>query len=335
MSCYQQYLKTLHSVEAKRLVHLINEVNLKELSLSKYNLDYIEKMKPTLFYFFQMFEFSIQKLNIENSKEVEWIIDFGGGHGFLSLLLKLKGYKVIYCDYNSNSVHTINQLSNKLGFGPDYVVEGTSKELIEFVQHNKINVKYLISTDTIEHIFDLNDLFKDLIQLNNSINLLFTTASNPKNIFKSYQLRKVMRKDEVEEFIPLRKEFIQTKHTQLSISEVNDLAIQSRGLRLIDLDDFVAYYLKNKKIKVIDIDPFNCCDPVSGSWTERILPLEDYKELGRKYKLNCEIENGFYCTIDKTGMKKKFVEGLNYLNLNSNHIGRITAPFVTLHFKSK
>jgi len=335
MNAYQHYQNTYNSKEAKELINSLNQINYQELGISDYNVNYIENMLPTLFYFFQMYDYSLQKLTENKTINDNWIVDFGGGHGFLSLYLKRKGFRVIYCDFNPNSVHTIQKISKKIGFAPDHFIQGSYQELLSFCQSKNLTIDYLISTDTIEHIYDLDEMFNYFKKLNPSLEMIFTTASNPKNFIKSKALRKLMKKDEIEEFIPLRKQYLSTHYPTLTEDEVNLLAINSRGLRYVDLNDFVNYYTQNKKLKKVDVDQFNCCEPDFGSWTERILPLKSYHELADHYNFNCTIANGFYCDLDKIGIKKEVVSMVNFITLKTNKIGLILSPFMTLKFEPK
>ena len=332
MNPYLQYQNTFHSKEAKQLEQLINSIDFNSLGISEYNIRYIENMKPTLLYFFQMYDYTLQQLIGDKHIDEDWIIDFGGGHGFLSLYLKLKGFRVIYCDYNPNSTYTIQKISEKIDFGPDLYVTGTTQQLLELVKEKNIVVNYLISTDTIEHVYDLDEMMKDLIQLNPSIQLIFTTASNPKNFLKSAALRKIMIKDEKEDFLPKRTQFIQQKFPQFNQEIIHLLAVKSRGLRFQDLEEFVGYYQQSNEFKKSFIDQYNCCDPEFGSWTERILPLKDYINLGKKYNFKTDFKNGFYCSIDKNGFKKIIVNSLNYINLKTKSIGMMFSPFITIKY---
>lgn len=335
MNAYQQYQNTFCSEEIKSVVKLINQINFKDLGINEYNIDYIENMQPTLFYYFQMFDYSLQKLINFAPIKGEYIVDFGGGHGFLSLYLKQKGFKVIYCDFNPSSVSTIQKISQKIGFGPDYYIEGSYQELLQFIKDRNIKVDYLISTDTIEHIHDLDEMFNYFSQLNSSIKMLFTTASNPKNFIKAKRLRKLMEKDEIEEYCPKRKEYLKKIGPELTEKELELLANKSRGLRYVDLIDFLEYYRQNQAVMQVDVDQYNCCEPDFGSWMERILPLSDYHQLAKKYNFSCTIENGFYCDVDKKGFKKKVVSLVNFSALKTNQLGLILSPFITLKFAPK
>ena len=333
MSIYQHYKNTFTSETVNKFHHLLNEIVFEDLGLSDYNLNYILKMKPTFFYYIQLFDFSIQEIVSKEDYKDKWIIDFGGGHGFLSLYLKLLGFKVIYCDFNANSVQTAQKIAQTLGFGPDYYVEGSSKDVLDLINQENLDVQYLISTDTIEHVYDLDEMIGNFVKINPKIKMIFTTASNFDNKIKSKELQKSMIKDEIEEFIPMRKTYISNSFSNLKEEEINLLAKKSRGLRYVDLDDFVKFYQENKSFKKIEIDDYNCCEPEFGAWTERILPIEDYKKTASNYGLTLDVDNSFYCVVDKKGIKKYIVNLLNYFVLNNSSLGIKLAPTIILKFK--
>lgn len=335
MQSYSWYKNTFSSKEIKQLATFLNQISFESLDLTAYNLAYILKIKPSLFYHFQMFEYTMNHLfQGENSKD-KWIVDFGGGHGFLSLFLKLKGFKVIYCDFNSNSLDTIQKISEELNFGADEYVLGSSKELLEFIQANGIILDYLISTDTIEHIDDLKVMFSNFRKLNPKLEMIFTTASNPKNYIKSAQLRKLMIVDEMQEYRPMRRAFILENFPELEKEIIDQLAEKSRGLKYDDLIDFVNYYKQNQKFQSINVDRYNTCEPVYGAWMERILPLKDYHEFALSNQFKLEISNGFYNVNDKEGLKKIVVENLNQFILNNKKSGFYLSPFILLKYTPK
>lgn len=332
MSIYQNYKSTFTSETVNKFNQLLNQIEFEKLGLSTYNLNYIQGMKPTFYYYIQLFDFSVQEIVSKENYKDKWIIDFGGGHGFLSFYLKMLGFKVIYCDFNLNSLQTAKKIANTLGFGADYYVEGSSKELLEFILDQNLNVDYLISTDTIEHVFDLDEMMKNFVQINPKMKMIFTTASNFDNHIKSNHLRKAMIKDEIEDFIPKRKKYISDKFPEFSAAEINVLAEKSRGLRYVDLDKFVKFYKENNQIMQLDIDEFNCCEPEFGAWTERILPLSYYEKLGTKYELKLAVDNSFYCVIDKRGIKKVIGNFLNWFVLSNPKLGIKLAPIIVLKY---
>lgn len=332
MNTYQLYNSTYASKEVIKLDKKLKTIDFDALNIFEYNLSYIKNMKPTLFYFLQIYDYTTNLLIGNQDIKDQWIIDFGGGHGFLSIYLKMRGFNVIYCDFNAKSVETAQKIKAEIGFGPDYFIEGSYQEIVDFVQTKQLDVHYLISTDTIEHVYDLNEMIGCFSQLNKQLKMIFTTASNPENAIKSRKLRQSMVKYELEENLPLRKRFLKENYPEFDEATIQDLAKNSRGYRYIDLPDFVNHYQSTNQFKQLSIDGYNTCEPKYGEWLERILPLEDYQKLAKKYSFDLQINNGFYCQIDKFGMKGKVVQMLNRFNLKNNKSGQFLAPFITLKY---
>ena len=276
---------------ASECIEKIRGINYNLLDISEYNQRYINNLLPHLEYYFSIYTHAISSLSGLNRKS--YIVDFGGGHGFLSLYLKMLGYQVIYCDYNPLSVKTIQTIKEQLGFGPDYIITGSSKELNRFCKEHQLIPGYLIGSDVIEHIYDLSTFFHDLREINPSFETNFTTASNPANIYKCRYLRKLMKEDE-KNFVEKRKAYIQNNRSRLSDTEIAILAKHTRGKIYSDIDKAVDQYLQQGIYPSLLDDPYNTCDPETGNWTERILSFKSYEQLADTYGFKINFSSGFY-----------------------------------------
>lgn len=300
------------------------------LGISQYNIEYIDRLLPDLEYFFKIYEDSVRILLKGNAPE-GLIVDYGGGHGFLSLYLKKMGFKVIYCDYNPLSVTTITLLKEKLGYGPDHIVEGTSLDLLTYCRVNKIKPAYLIGTDLIEHVYDLDVFFADLYQINPAFQMLFTTGSNPCNPYKVRNLRKIMTEVERSMFLPMREDFIRKEFPDLSTEDIGRLVALTRGKTYKDITDEIEDFEKSGRYPLPIKDKYNTCDPQSGNWLERILPLKAYREILNKNSFKVEFRNGFYNDKRKSGLQSLAVKMLNLFIRHTGSLGRIPAAYLILH----
>lgn len=261
------------------------------------------------------------------------LVDYGGGCAFLSQFAKCLGVaKVIYVDINPESVQTAEELKRVLGIGPDVLVHGDSRDLKAWCIDNNVVPDCLVSVDVIEHIYDLGAFFGDLLSVNPSMKMVFTTASNPCNGLKVRELRKVMLADEQgrgdeKGFYAQRCDFIRQRFPQLAENKLEYWARNTRGLTFGDIEKAVAEKRPNTAI-----DRYNTCDPATGSWTERVLPLSEYKRLFSKYKRILRVENGFYDT-NRTQPQKAFRALLNGIIRLFPHLGRCIAPFIILKTK--
>ena len=177
------------------LLHTLTErlkaIDYNKLPISDYNKRYIGNLKPALSYFMHIYADCLQRglQAIQTPISDVTLIDYGGGTGFLSILAKSIGIgQVIYIDLNPSSVETIQLLKQIIGIGPDIILHGDSDVLADWCARNKVYPQLLIATDLIEHVYDLSLFFKDLIHINDSMYLLFTTASTPFNPYVQQRL---------------------------------------------------------------------------------------------------------------------------------------------------
>ena len=294
---------------------------------------YIEKVRHnvyTLPYYSKIYACCLSGItDVANSV----LVDYGGGCAFLSQFAKRLGVaKVIYVDINAESVQTAAELKRVLGFGPDVLIHGDSNDLKAWCAEHKVVPDCLVSVDVIEHIYDLDAFFGDLFVINPSMKMVFTTASNPCNKLKVRKLRKVMLADEQgrgEEkgFCAQRLDFIRRQFSQLAENELEYWARNTRGLMFGDIESAIAENCPNTAI-----DSYNTCDPATGSWTERVLPLSDYKHLFSKHKRVLCVKSGFYDT-NRTQPQKASRSLLNGMIRLFPHLGRCVAPFIILKTK--
>ena len=312
------------------LCEQIAQTDFESASISDRNRNYLNRNIESLRYYARIYAACLKDIP-EVSNTV--LVDYGGGCAFLSQFAKRLGVaKVIYVDINTESAQTAAELKRVLGIGPDVVIHGDSRDLKDWCAENNVVPDCLVSVDVIEHIYDLDAFFADLLAVNPSMKMVFTTASNPCNKLKVRKLRKVMLADEQgrgEEkgFCAQRLEFIRQRFSQLTENELEYWARNTRGLTFDDIEKTVAEKRPNTAI-----DRYNTCDPATGSWTERVLPLSDYKRLFSKYKRILCVENGFYDTY-RTQPQKAFRAMLNGIIWLFPHLGRCFALFIILKTK--
>ncbi len=321
--------KTEVRQKAQECIQLIRNIDFETLGISQYSLEYIQTLLPNLEYHFRIYTDSILIL-LKKEKIQPWFVDFGGGHGFLSLLLKMLGFKVIYCDNNPHAVQTITKIKSTLEIGPDHIIEGSSGELLAYCTSNKIKPNYLIGNELIEHIYDLNVFFADLYQINPGFKMVFTTSANPSNPQKVRTLRKLMVDVEKNLFSHFREDFIKKNYQNLTDKEIFILAKSTRGLTYKEIPDVVDNYLENGQLPTIQIDRYNTCDPQSGSWMERILPLRQYRKILNKNGFHAEFMKGFYNPMNNSPIVSLFIKGVNKTIKFTGFAGRIVAPFLII-----
>lgn len=269
-------------------------------SLDAYQRDYLKRMLPVLDYYLDIYQHCLLFLESRLSKPVEeaTLVDYGGGHGIFSIVAKQMGWRqVVYIDVNPAAAKTVAALADAVGIGPDVILTGDSKSLKKWMQAQGEYPDAVAGMDVIEHVYCLDSFFGDLASMGQQAPLLlFTTASNPCNRHVCRKLRKAMRDDEIgssenPNFFTLRYEYILSAFPEMDESIAQRWAHDTRGLVYADILAAVKSDVPN-----LLGDDFNTCDPRTGSWTERILPISDYKDLLQQYGYALGVENGWYNT---------------------------------------
>lgn len=318
---------------ARSLSERLQEIDYNQLPISDYNKQYIGNLKPAMHYYMKIYSACLSNgFNILNrSPQDITFVDYGGGSGFLSILAKSAGVgKVIYLDLNPKSVETIRVLKKETGIGPDIILHGNSDTLADWCKENDIHPDLLIATDLIEHVYDLKAFFKDLAGVNPEMQMIFTTASTPFNPYVKRRLHRLMDKSEtgaaeIPNYYTLRKEYIEKNYPTLSVDEINKWTQQTRGLVYQDIDKAIkANQLPELK------DAHNTCDPASGNWTERILPIEDYRFLLSTHNYSLKVDKGFYNTDRNNSVSSIICKCINLLIRVSGKGGFLIAPFIFL-----
>ena len=306
----------------------IREVDFDRLPISDYNRSYIRDLIPQLDYRFLIYTQTLS-LFPQHRPEEKFIVDFGGGHGFLSFFLKRLGYRVIYCDRNPLSVETVTCLKEPFSEGPDYIVQGSTPELIRFCREENLNPDFLIATDLIEHVYDLSAFFQDLKILNPSLEINFTTSSNPLNWYKNRRLHAYMTEDE-KTFLTQRRDFIAENYPELSPRESDQMARLCRGKIYADIRKTVDLYRETGILPEELPDRFNTCDPSNGNWTERILPFGEYIKLADAAGFKTSFAMGFYNEKRNNKLFAAIFYGLNRFIKRFPRAGRYLAPYILI-----
>lgn len=319
--------------KSAELTSRLQAIDYNQLPISDYNKQYISTLIPVLDYYMKIYSACLLrglKLAKVPAEEIVFV-DYGGGSGFLSMLAKEIGIKkVIYVDLNPLSVKTITLLKEKMKTGPDIIIEGNSDRLAAWCEEEKVKPQLLVATDLIEHVYDLRPFFTDLVSTSPDLVMLFTTASTPYNPIVKRRLHQMMRFCEqgdmpLGNYRTLRYRFIE-KHRTTSPEELSHLADQSRGMTYDD----ILYHLEKQLHFPIPTDKYNTCDPVTGNWVERILPIRAYKELLRPHDYTVRVEKGFYNTQRDNRLYAFICRCINFFIRFTGKGGLLLAPFIIL-----
>ena len=266
------------------------------------------------------------------------LVDYGGGCGFFSLLASRAGVgKVIYVDLNPRSVETVRILKERLGFGPDVIIEGDAYDLEAWLHEEKDKPQLIVGTDVIEHIYDVMDCFYNFVSINKRIAMIFTTASTPYNPWVKRRLYRWM--DEAERgtgeqpnYWTLRREYFRKKFPMASDEELDYWADITRGQTYEAIDIGIE---ENDLSSTILPGPHNTCDPRTGNWMERILPIAEYRKFAAIIGYRVDVGKGFYNERRANRAASLVCRLLNGLIRCSGKLGLLLAPFIVLRFRKK
>jgi hypothetical protein len=318
-------------------------VSVNDISPALYCKKYLIKLLDQKKYYLSIYADVLYKLASHSSKKKESILllDYGSGNGLLGIFAKFCGFKKVFLnDHDVNFIHASEKLAAQLNIKIDGYITGDISSVITYFNYEVPNA--IVGTDVIEHIYDLEIFFSGIQQLNQSMVSVFTTASNPCNYIKVRSLRKLHLKDELEggtaddyilsgentlePFIKIRENIIRKHIEDLPDSTIIELAKITRGLNEKDIITFVEQYKLSGKPGFQVTRGTNTCNPLTGSWTERILPLETYISLYADAGFTCNFYAGFY-NIYETGLRN-FVKKL--LNAGITTFGKKISPYIVI-----
>ncbi len=190
------YNTRFHKYTKSFVAHL-NEVNIQQLTIDDYPKDYLELLLENATYYVHIYAHVLNALLEKSSKQKEEIvlIDYGAGNGLLGMFAKYCGFKKVYLiDVSETFIDASKQLSKLLAIDIDGFIVGDCGGLKDALITTTPDA--IVGTDVIEHIYNLNEFFQCLKQLNDEMISVFTTASVTANFIKDRQLRKLQYNDE-------------------------------------------------------------------------------------------------------------------------------------------
>ena len=315
------------------MMRQLKEIDYGSLPISDYSREYIMRMLPHLDYYLDIYRGSLSQMlkQLGMPPSEVTMVDYGGGHGLLSLAAKRMGVgKVIYIDINPKAVETVTVLSQELGTAPDCILQGDASTLRQWSESNHTIPDALLGMDVIEHIYELESFFADIYAVNPRIFMLFTTGSTPYNPWVKRRLHRVMQSDEMGHggrpgFFQLRKDFIVRHYPDMKDVDADVWAADTRGLIYQDILTAIDTHTPNPLN-----DPYNTCDPETGSWTERILPMDAYQKMVQPYGAGVTVRSGYY-NVYRKGIKRRASRILNALIRTP--FFRFMAPFIFIVVK--
>ncbi len=256
------------------------------------------------------------------------IMDYGAGVGTLYTLAKMIGCKtVIYNDHLKDWQQSAQLIAEAIGVSVDlYIVGDIDNTLLE-LNEKKIQCHIITSRNVVEHIYKL-DYFYSSISIHQPQALIYSsTTANYKNPVARYIHIRLHKKVE-KNYRNQRKEIIEKLIPGLKEEKVYKLAVLTRGLAGVDLEQRILNYKKSNQYPLALDCGSNTCDPFLGVWAEHLLRFEEYKQLIDGMKFTVEFEPGFWDTHYSSNFKNKFCFLLNKMIKLNSSLGFVVAPFI-------
>ncbi len=312
------------------------------VSAEPYCIRYLEHLLNHKKYYLHIYADVLQKLDEKAGKKISDIIliDYGCGNGLLGLFASFCGFgKIIFADADEKFTAASGQLAGQLGLNGGTYITGDLHDIYNRLEKEKPDA--IAGTDVIEHIYDLLQFMLALKKVNPAFVSVFSTASNPLNPFKRSELRKIQLRDELqggtpgdyalfgaehlEPFLKIRERIIREKAGNLPEPEIISLSVATRGMNRDDIERAVNNYLVKGQMPE-PAPGTNTCNPVNGSWSERLIPLKAYHHVYREAGFSCKIYAGFYNVFE--GGTLVFVKKL--LNKLTAVFGKRFSPYIVI-----
>jgi 2-polyprenyl-3-methyl-5-hydroxy-6-metoxy-1,4-benzoquinol methylase len=339
---------------AENLNKKLTNIVLDDLNISDYNKRYfgghIESLgarRLNLTKYGYVLAWALAHLN--KPKEELVFMDYGGGHGMLSLLAKQYGIgTVVHSDIYPVSCDDAKSIGDVLGVTADHYIPGDIDAVIKYFQDNNLNCDSVANYDVIEHIYDIDDFLSKLHLLSSGrMSLFLASAANEQNpriknalmtMHKEFECRdrdpKPGRKptDATRAVVELRREIISDFAPSLSGNEVIKLADLTRGLIEPDIKERVKKYCSTGDFPEAPNHPTNTCDPFTGNWFEHLMDPYELANQLNSTGFEAVVRCGFY-DQPKQPLKRSVKVFLNMVVRIMGRHGLYFAPYYALSAK--
>ena len=330
------------SREATLFEGRLDDIDIREISPVPYCQNYLSYLLDHKKYFLEIYADVFDKVltHAEKKKEEITLVDYGAGNGLLGIFAKYCGFGRVYInDVDEKFIGAAEKLASQLSIDIDGFITGDSASLLSHFEISRPDA--IVGTDVIEHIYDLNTFFSVLKKLNPAMITVFTTASNPDNYIKTKVIKKLQLKDELQggepsdsvlfgsdphkPYLKIREDIIR-EYFLLSEDRISQLALATRGLKKEDILSLVERVMTTGKNTYQLPRGNNTCHPITGSWTERILTINEYAEVYNNAGFKLNLYKGLY-DVHKT-LGKNIINRL--LNFGVMILGKTFAPYIVL-----
>lgn len=314
----------------------IQQIDPAVITCCNYHRDYFIRIQKVAGYFCTIYDhvLSIASERLDKQgipvKDAR-LLDFGCGLGLLGVYAKRNGWQqVSLMDINEHCTQNASTLAKAWQVPDLRIQKGSEDAVAEFFKEVPLP-HVVISLDVIEHVYDIRQMLAHFKATMPEATLYFTTGAIAENPLRYRAIKKLQRTDEHDctdelqtfsnnpfagwSFRAMRRKIIQTADIKkcLSDSEIDLLITHTRGQHQADILQSVNTYLQTGALPPLLAHPTNTCDPISSSWTERLLTVKEYHEIFSDCGYNLSVHAGAYNDITHTGIKKGCLKLLNLL----------------------
>lgn len=324
----------------ERLYTRLCELTIEGLDISDYNRRYFgshighaDVLRGHLAKYGYILEWALS--GIDKNPENIVLLDYGGGHGMLSLLAKEAGVgTVIHNDIYPISCQDAEKIASAIGLRADHYVPGDIYGVCEYCKINGINCDVVANYDVIEHIYDINDFLGKLNTLSDGpMSVFLASGANELNP----RIRSILQKlhmdvecrdrpakygqkptDTTRAILDVRKEIVSRRSPSLPVETVERLALLTRGLIEREIVAAVDAYLVSGKFPEPPMHPTNTCDPYTGTWFEHLMDPYQLADCLFRNEFVVEVKCGYY---DSSGRPLRRITK-SFLNAATTMLGR-------------
>jgi len=318
-------LCTLAGQAIKSVLSDISKLDLLSLGVSEYNRIYIENKLKKPHYEICVGSYMLGEYIgfLGDARGDAVLIDYGAGSGLAYFAAKRLGIgRVIYCDIFEQSCQDAKRIADALGIDLEAFICGDLADVNRCLTQRGLHASGLISHNVIEHVYDMDKLFRNIGELaNRSVFVWLSTAANPFRRKTAAELschalrvenetREAAvghkQRNALQAYKDIRRDIIREARTELDQDTVDVLAERTRGLNQTDIRDFLKNFHEGDTIDIVPSHPTNTCDPLTGNWAERMMDPFELTRDAQNYGLSLEVRPGLWSLDDGNVIKNSF-----------------------------
>jgi 2-polyprenyl-3-methyl-5-hydroxy-6-metoxy-1,4-benzoquinol methylase len=342
-----ELLKRLDAA-ATRLAKKLADTNIAQLPLSDYGKENVAEFQHKAGETIKKYVHILAWLLFPETVQLpEIFVDYGGGHGLLGGLAKEAGFpNVVYNDIFSGCAEDARKLARHLGCEADCYVVGDIHAVAAALKANPPASGAVASINVIEHIYDMDDFLKTASGLTRGpMTMVLSTSANPLNPSVARRHYRQHREweftdgphessypmDTLRAFRDVRSEIIKEAAPGLAGVHVETLTARTRGMHKADIQKAVKSFQATKQLPPAPKHPTNTCDPLTGSWQERLLDIGDLRTTLGSCGFGIRVMGGYYAAHDGGAVKKVVARLLNHGISLLGPQGARLAPCIMFH----